>query len=85
MNLKMLSLVTLLMATSVPGQQAYALEPCAMDLEQINSKLAILPLPAVILSEVQSLRDQGQQLCIQGSIAEGLALLIQAKNQLGLK
>lgn len=59
---------------------------CTPEIDKIDQQFTSTnPLPPDVLSQAKNLRDQGLELCANGSITEGLAVLAQAKTLLGIQ
>ena len=59
---------------------------CDAEIAKVNKEITTTnPLPMETLLEAQALRDQADALCKAGKVAEGMALLDQAKALLGIQ
>ena len=65
---------------------AAAANECQAVIDLIDANLtSAAPVTEEQFSRAKDLRDRGAQLCASGEVADGLALLEQAKNLLGLE
>ena len=82
MNLRSIAIGIALVSMSAAG----AANECQPDIDLIDANLtSTAPVTAEQFKEAKDLRDRGAELCVAGEVADGRALLEQAKAILGIQ